>query len=746
MNEADIFYRAIQEPDPEKRLRLVIELCDDDSFLKDRVMKLLEAHGHPETFFADPARIEPDPDISTAGQGRPVVSSGMTIGPYKLLQQIGEGGMGLVFMADQVTPVKRRVALKVIKPGMDSRQVIARFEAERQALAMMDHPNIAKVLDAGTTDNGYPYFVMELVNGMPLTEYCDNEKMPTEERLKLFVAVCLAVQHAHQKGIIHRDLKPGNILVAEYDGQPVPKVIDFGVAKATGAQLTDKTLFTQFGQVIGTLEYMSPEQARRNQLDVDTRSDIYSLGIVLYKLLTGETPFDEQRFRNAAFEEMLNIIRDEEPPKPSLRIGSSQSLEQIAECRSVEAARLSSMVRGDLDWIVLKSLEKDRNRRYQSTGELADDVTRHLNQLPIRARPRSWRDRVSKFTRRNRAAIMKSLVVSLGFLMIGMAVGNRISRRSTDRQARTDRLEEAISAVEFSLVRAESSILGDSSHWENTLSHLNRVDDIVREGDVDSKTRKRADLLVKEVEIKNDKRRIAEQIEEIVIQGATIPDLESWQRMEKQMREFFRQHGYDLDTEDPAEIGKRIQALVSRDPDWSALWADLLELWIGTRGQMATIGGPPLTAAIMQPWADAIYIADHDPIRTGIRKFVCTPPRDRKTLDALIQNMDLTTLRPRTLSWLGTCYSMVGATEKVDEIFEIALQSYPHDLMLTFDYAYTLHSEKRYQQATRMYNRCLAVRNDVPGIWKSLALSLSALGEESESRNALERAALLEAR
>ena len=367
---------------------------------------------------------------------------GTVIGPYKLLQQIGEGGMGVVFMAEQTEPIQRTVALKIIKPGMDTRQVIARFEAERQAVAMMDHPNIAKVLDAGTTDSGRPYFVMELVKGVPITKYCDEKHLPLRARLELFMQVCQAVQHAHQKGIIHRDIKPNNVLVAEYDNHAVPKVIDFGVAKATAQRLTERTMFTEFGQVLGTMEYMSPEQSKFNQLDIDTRSDIYSLGVLLYELLAGSTPFEGKRLHEAAFDEMLRIIREEEPPKPSTRLSSIDTLPSVAANRHTEPARLSKDVRGELDWIVMKALEKDRNRRYETASGFAADIERHLHDEPVEAGPPSAAYRFRKFAKRNKAALLTTTAMAAA-LVLGTLISTwqavratRPKRRVTARRER----------------------------------------------------------------------------------------------------------------------------------------------------------------------------------------------------------------------------------------------------------------------------------------------------------------------
>jgi serine/threonine protein kinase len=407
-----VFLLATEIRDPAARAQALERECGGDQELRQRVEALLRAHDASGGFLDKP----PVSPISTVDEPRPTEEPGMRIGPYKLLQQLGEGGMGIVFLAEQVEPVQRKVALKVIKPGMDTNQVVARFEAERQALAMMDHPNIAKVLDAGATDSGRPFFVMELVKGLPITKYCDQEHMTPQERLQLFVPVCQAVQHAHQKGIIHRDLKPSNILIALYDGRPVPKVIDFGVAKATGVKLTDLTLFTEVGRAIGTWEYMAPEQAELNNLDIDTRADIYALGATLYELLAGSPPFTKAQLRNAAFEEMLRMIREVEPPKPSTKISSSDELPSLAAKRKLEPAKLSRLVRGDLDWIVMKCLEKERGRRYETANGLALDVQRYLADEPVLATPPSAGYRLRKFARRHKGKLVIAALVGLALL------------------------------------------------------------------------------------------------------------------------------------------------------------------------------------------------------------------------------------------------------------------------------------------------------------------------------------------
>jgi serine/threonine protein kinase/tetratricopeptide (TPR) repeat protein len=470
--EVQVFNEALQLPAPE-RSGYLDRACQGDAALRQAVDLLLQAHQQAGEFLrptaAEPAPSRPESNpASTAAapasgtirlKPLPAEKEGDRIGRYRILQEIGEGGCGAVYMAQQEEPVRRRVALKVIKLGMDTRQVIARFEAERQALALMDHPNIAKVLDAGATEAGRLFFVMELVRGIKITEYCDQNKLPMTERLKLFVQICHAVQHAHQKGIIHRDIKPSNILVTLHDGVPVPKVIDFGIAKATtDVQLTDKTMFTRFEQFIGTPAYMSPEQAEMSGLDIDTRSDIYSLGVLLYELLVGRTPFDQKQLMEAGLDGMRRMIREQEPARPSTRLSSLQGDERTTTAlrRGADAPKLIHLLRGDLDWIVMKCLEKDRTRRYETANGLALDIQRHLNHEPIVARPPSNFYRFQKTVERNKLMFAAAGVATLA-LLLGAIISSlqavRASRAEAaarhESQAATKARQQAEAVVRF---------------------------------------------------------------------------------------------------------------------------------------------------------------------------------------------------------------------------------------------------------------------------------------------------------
>jgi serine/threonine protein kinase/Flp pilus assembly protein TadD len=452
MHEQSIFIEALEREDPAERAAFLDRACAGDADLRHRIDRLLQRHLQGGSFLESPAS-----DLLATADEPIRERPGTPIGPYKLLEPIGEGGFGVVFMAEQSEPIRRRVALKVLKPGMDTRQVVARFEAERQALALMDHPHIARVFDGGETPTGRPYFVMELVKGVPITDFCDQGRLTPRERLGLFVHVCQAVQHAHQKGIIHRDLKPSNVLVTLQDGTPLVKVIDFGIAKALGQQLTDKTLFTGFAQMIGTPLYMSPEQAALSNSDVDTRSDIYSLGVLLYELLTGTTPFDKQRFQEAGYDEMRRIIREEEPPRPSTRISTlGQAATTVSAQRKSEPRRLSQLCRGELDWIVMKALEKARDRRYETASAFAADVQRFLNDEPVLACPPSAGYRLHKFVRRHKtgvwfAVVMLALTAVLSGVGAALIYGeyrNKVEALGRAEREETNALLEAAAAKE----------------------------------------------------------------------------------------------------------------------------------------------------------------------------------------------------------------------------------------------------------------------------------------------------------
>jgi len=453
----EIFSAAMARSDAADRREFLDEACGNDAEFRSRMEALLSAcHARsPNPLDAIVVAFGAEHTLVAATESGPAVHAiqPREVGPYKLLEQIGQGGFGTVYMADQTTPVKRRVALKILKPGMDTSEVIARFEAERQALAMMDHPHIARVLDGGTSSEGRPYFVMELVRGVPITEYCDEARLTNEERLRLFVDVCRAIQHAHLKGLIHRDLKPSNVLVTMHDDKAVAKVIDFGIAKAVNQKLTERTLFTGYHQLLGTPMYMSPEQAQMSGIDVDTRSDVYSLGVLLYELLTGSTPFTKESLSNVGFDELRRIIREQEPARPSTRLTTldAQARSTIADRRRIDQRQISNVVRGELDWIVMKALEKNRTRRYESASALAADVERYLGDEPVQACPPSIQYRLSKFVRRHRSRVLSTGLIGCGALVLAVVYW----QGELERQGRES---QAIQAIDSALASAKAAL------------------------------------------------------------------------------------------------------------------------------------------------------------------------------------------------------------------------------------------------------------------------------------------------
>jgi tetratricopeptide (TPR) repeat protein/serine/threonine protein kinase len=769
MNERDIFIAALQLEKPAERQAYLDEACQNDPALRGRVEELLEVYRRIGYFLDRPVAgpvvtgaYTPDPSLEGAGEAqaeRPeaqLEGPGTIIGPYKLIQQIGEGGMGTVFMAHQAEPVKRIVALKIIKPGMDSKQVVARFEAERQALAVMDHPNIAKVFDAGTTAAGRPYFVMELVKGVPITRYCDEHQLTPRQRLELFGPVCQAVQHAHQKGIIHRDLKPGNILIALYDGKPVPKVIDFGVAKATGQQLTERTLVTAFGAIVGTLEYMSPEQAELNQLDIDTRSDIYSLGVLLYELLTGTTPLERKRLKQAAFTEMLRIIREEEPPSPSTRLSESKdSLPSISAQRHMEPAKLTRLVRGELDWIVMKALEKDRNRRYETANGLAMDVQRYLRDEPVLAGPPSAVYRLRKFVRRNKKALAMAALLAVVLLAAVGAVAAILGWAARDREAleqeaarelaRKDeeaareraalqrqtarelarKAEEAARAAQAS--RAEITKLQRDGKWAAALAVAEQARDMLAGGGAGELERGR-----EFVQLCRDLK-LAAELDEIRIRKSGLDGGRmAFPRATEEYDQAFRADGIDIDKLRPPEVAERIHGrtisaeLVAALDDWA------MARYGATRGKKGDSLEKRLLAAVRE--------TDKDKMRNAVRSAL--EDRDRKAVEALATPADLKSMPPSTLVFLAFALGELGTREQAVAVLREGHRLHPGDFWINHWLGVRLAdpgSREKSTEAIRFFTAALALRPQSPAAQNNLGVALHYAKRAAEAEKAFRR-------
>jgi tetratricopeptide (TPR) repeat protein len=629
------------------------------------------------------------------------------IGPYKLLQQIGEGGMGTVYMAEQAAPVRRKVALKIIKPGMDTHEVIARFEAERQALALMDHPNIARVFDGGATEAGRPYFVMELVKGVPITDYCDQNKLPVHERLELFVTVCHAVQHAHQKGIIHRDIKPSNVLVTLHDGRAVPKVIDFGVAKAVGRQLTDKTLFTQFAQMVGTPLYMSPEQAELTGLDIDTRADVYSLGVMLYELLTGTTPFESARMKKVALDEIRRIIREEDPPSPSTRLSSTAGETQtaVAAHRHIDPKGLSRLVRGDLDWIVMKALEKDRNRRYETANGFAADIGRYLSDEPVEACPPSAVYRFRKFARRNRAGLAFTGLVLLILLTLTGGIGWNVR----DRAARQAAVE-----MQVNLALKEAEQWQEEARWPEALSVIKRAEALLA-GSGSNELRERVSRLRKDVEM-------VLKVEEIPLLRSQMKENEwDWAGTDQAYAKAFSDYGIDVAGLSVEEATARIRAR----PNVAAALVAAVSDWGFIRAQKDKPGGLALK--------EVAQAAEPDPWRRQVREAVTK--NDAQSLAALAASPEVVRQPATCITALARALHAADLEPTEIEMLRRAQREYPGDFWINVSLADALWKMgPEYRDEVISFRRAaLAVRPNCAAAHTNLSVELSEQGKLDEA-------------
>jgi serine/threonine protein kinase len=735
----EIFLDALEIGPPDDRRAFLDRACGGGAALRREVEDLLAHHTRVGSFLHSVAPGLPDAVEQPTGEG-----PGTVAGPYKLLEQIGEGGFGVVFQAEQDQPVRRQVALKILKPGMDSRRVIVRFEAERQALALMDHPNIAKVLDAGTTTAGRPYFVMELVKGVPITTYSDGHHLTLPERLELFVSVCRAVQHAHQKGVIHRDLKPSNVLVTVYDGRPVPKVIDFGVAKATGPEWAGWGPSTESGGFVGTLEYMSPEQAEPNQPDVDTRSDVYSLGALLYELITCTTPLDRERVRGSPLLEVLRLIREEEPPRPSSRLSAAEGSPGVAAGRGLGSERLSGLVRGELDWIVMKCLEKDRDRRYQTADGLARDLERYLADEPVEACPPSAGYRLRKFVRKNR----RLLGTAAAFAAV-LLLGGAVTARQAVQLARAER-EEAERAgaqaweqarrgreVDAALTRARElreqarSAAGRSDQWAEAQAMARRAEALLEDGAAEPELTRQVQGLLRELAEEEADRRLVARLEAVRLSQAEVDvkgDQFVLERALPEYRQAFRDYGLEA-----AVAPEEAAALLRRPPPAvrGTLVAALDHWLILARYRKAPEAG----------WLERVLTAaDQDPWRQGVR--AARGRNDRAALERLAREVDAAAQPPEELFLLDLSLRQRGAKEGAVDLLQRAQEAFPGDFWINHDLGMALQTgdPPRYEDAVRFLTAAVALRPKSVGARLNLGTAFFAHGRLDEAIGAFRAA------
>jgi len=706
MKTEDIFLEAVERPTPSERADFLARACGDDPALRDRIEGLIASHEQAGTFL-EGALFDP-----SASAGAPLVEGpGTRIGPYELVKAIGEGGMGTVYLAEQARPVRRRVALKVIKPGMDSRQVIARFEAERQALAMMDHPNIARVLDAGTTEAGLPYFVMDLVDGIPITDYCDRARLSVAERLELFGSVCRAVQHAHQKGVIHRDLKPSNVLVTLVDGAAVPKVIDFGVAKAIGDPLIEGTLLTGVQQIVGTPLYMSPEQAGISGMDVDTRSDVYSLGVLLYELLTGTTPIDRESFRKAADDEIRRVVREQDPPTPSNRLSTlGETLLAVSGNRQSDPRRLGHTLRGELDWVVMKALEKDRGRRYESAGDFAADLSRYLADRPVEARRPSRAYLLRKFVRRNRGRVAAlGLIVGLG-MALAVAVGWQAAERAARRAETAGAVAQAMDVADRWARLAK---------WPEAMAATQQAEAILGTVGGDEALRRRCRTL------RNDLAMVL-RLDEIRLEMSAVKDNAFDSALgDRLYAEAFRAYGIDPATSRPEDVASRLPIGPVRDELVAALddWARVRRLAHGSK------------PGDWMPLLALARASDPDPWRDGVRAAWMRDDRQALALSAASAPLDR--LHPCSVLLLQGSLD----PEPAVTLLRDALQHHPGDFWLNEELGRRLIvvQPPRADEAQGYLRAAVALRPESPGATLNLGYSLKLAGRDAEAVPVYER-------